>query len=311
MSPILFTTGFLGLHPSLLLGSLSSIPLYFWVPWPPSLSTPGFLGPHPSSLLGSLSLIPLHSWVPFPPSLSSPGPLLTHVSQLLGPFPPIPRHCWFPFHPFLFTSGFLVPHPSSLLDSLSPFLSTPGFLVTHPSPLLCSLSLIPLHSWVPPSLPIPTHYWVPPSPSVPLHSWVTLLPSLFTYEDLFSQRIICVYGNLSLFYRSQLYEDGVETWILIGDTSCKHPSIHCKRYISNPATSFKKGRVIDWVVRQLSCARLCRLYFCCKKCLLFRSQLIKCKSEIHCTMRICGVGGIGGCLNEIMHCKHWPKVRQI
>ena len=31
-------------------------------------------------------------------------------------------------------------------------------------------------------------------------------------------------------YRSQLYEDEVETWILIGDTSCKHPSIHCKRW---------------------------------------------------------------------------------
>ena len=31
------------------------------------------------------------------------------------------------------------------------------------------------------------------------------------------------------FYRAQLYEDEVETWILIGDPSCKHPSIHCKR----------------------------------------------------------------------------------
>lgn len=31
-------------------------------------------------------------------------------------------------------------------------------------------------------------------------------------------------------YRAQLYEDEVETWILIGDPSCKHPSIHCKRW---------------------------------------------------------------------------------
>lgn len=31
-------------------------------------------------------------------------------------------------------------------------------------------------------------------------------------------------------YRSQVDKDEVETWILIGDTSCKHPSIHCKRW---------------------------------------------------------------------------------
>ncbi|KAL9965927.1 hypothetical protein ACROYT_G029794 [Oculina patagonica] len=31
-------------------------------------------------------------------------------------------------------------------------------------------------------------------------------------------------------YRVQLYEDEVETWILIGDPSCKYPSIHCKRW---------------------------------------------------------------------------------
>lgn len=31
-------------------------------------------------------------------------------------------------------------------------------------------------------------------------------------------------------YRAQLYEDEVKTWILIGDPSCKHPSIHCKSW---------------------------------------------------------------------------------
>ena len=33
-----------------------------------------------------------------------------------------------------------------------------------------------------------------------------------------------------LLSRTELYEDEVESWILIGDTSCQHPSIHCKRY---------------------------------------------------------------------------------
>ncbi len=41
----------------------------------------------------------------------------------------------------------------------------------------------------------------------------------------------------AFYHRVQLYEDEVETWILIGDPSCKHPSIHCKRYETIPSVA--------------------------------------------------------------------------
>ena len=34
------------------------------------------------------------------------------------------------------------------------------------------------------------------------------------------------------FFRTDLQQDQVDTWILIGDTSMKHPTIHSKRYVN-------------------------------------------------------------------------------
>lgn len=55
--------------------------------------------------------------------------------------------------------------------------------------------------------------------------WTVGIAVLSLFLSVF---LVCKLSCLD-FYRSQLHEGEVETWILIGDTSCKHPSIHCKR----------------------------------------------------------------------------------
>lgn len=59
-------------------------------------------------------------------------------------------------------------------------------------------------------------------------------------------------------YRSQVDKDEVETWILIGDTSCKHPSIHCKRWsdidtdLNNELPFFLNIRKLHEGIKQLN-----------------------------------------------------------
>ncbi|XP_068686825.1 uncharacterized protein [Montipora foliosa] len=59
-------------------------------------------------------------------------------------------------------------------------------------------------------------------------------------------------------YRSHLHEEGVETWILIGDTSCKHPSIHCKRWedidkdLNNESPFYLNIRQLHEGIKQLN-----------------------------------------------------------
>ena len=56
--------------------------------------------------------------------------------------------------------------------------------------------------------------------------------------ELFLQSV-----TISVYFSGELEQD-IDTWILIGDPSRKHPSVHCKRYVAiyNTADSIFHGR---------------------------------------------------------------------
>ena len=67
--------------------------------------------------------------------------------------------------------------------------------------------------------------------------------------------------TISLYLSGELEQD-IDTWILIGDPSRKHPSVHCKRYVAifNTANSIYHGRRLSRKHPSVHCKRYVAIF---------------------------------------------------